>query len=125
MLRWPFWLSIGDGYDDPEEPRDEGQWFAAQGKVAALVMANPGYLRTRDDLDETRLDQLLGNARGQTVVFISDIEHHAGPWRTRGLRTAGTPLGLGALSAVVLLTPVLYRAYGGKLRWRRPVNRHS
>ncbi|MFI5710573.1 hypothetical protein [Kribbella sp. NPDC051620] len=124
-LRWPFSLSIEYGYGNPEEPREEGQWFTAQGKVAVLVMAKPGDLRTRGDLDETPLDQLLGNSTGQTVVFINDIERHAGPWRTRGLRMAGPPLGLGALSAVVLLTPVLYRAFGGKLQWQRPVNRYS
>jgi len=124
-LRWPFPLSIEYGYDDPKDPREEGQWFTAHGKVSVLVLANPGGLRTRRDLDETRVDQLLGGTAGQSVVFINDIEHRAGPWRTRGLRTAGTPLGLGALSTVVLLTPVLYRTYGGKLRWRRPVNRYN
>ncbi|QWZ07815.1 hypothetical protein KRR39_20885 [Nocardioides panacis] len=124
-LRWPFPLSIEYGYTDPAEPREEGQWFTAHGKVSILVMASPGALRTRADLDEARFDQLLGGDTGQTVVFINDTEHGAGPWRTQGLRIAGTPVGLGALSTLVLLTPALHRSFAGKLRWRRPVNRYS
>lgn len=121
-LRWPFPLSVEYGYDDPEVPSDEGQWFSAHSRIAALVMADPGTLRTRGDLDEDRLDGLLGGETSQTVVFINATEFEAGPWRTGGLRLNGTPVGLGALSTMVLTTPAMYRRFAGDLRWRRPVN---
>lgn len=124
-LRWPFPLSIEYGYTDPKQPREEGQWFTAHGKTAILVMTSPGTLRTRADLDEMRCSQLLGGSSNQTVVFINDTERAAGPWRTRGLQMAGTPLGLGSISTLVLLTPDLYRTFARDLRWRRPVNRYS
>lgn len=121
-LRWPFPLSVEYGYDDPNEPREEGQWFSAHGRVAVLVMAHPGDLRTCDLLDEEQLDDLLGGPVSQTVVIINDTEFKAGPWRTRGLRLNATPIGLGALSTIILTTPALYRQFAGDLRWRRPVN---
>lgn len=123
-LRWPFPMSVEYGYEDPEVPREEGQWFTAQGKVTVLVLASPGELRTRGDLEDTRLGK-LGGTEDHTVVFVNDAEHHVGLGRTRGLRVAGTPIGLGALSALVLLTPALYRSFSGKLRWQRPVNRYA
>lgn len=124
-LRWPFPMSVEYGYQDPREPREEGQWFAAQGHVAVLVMSDPGDLRTLADLDDNALDIVVKGAVDQTVVFINDTEFRAGPWRTQGLRMRSTPIGLGALSNLILVTPALYRQFAGDLSWRRPVNRFA
>lgn len=124
-LRWPFPLSIEYGYSDIEEPREEGQWFAAHGHVAVLTMPNPGTLRTRDNLEPELVAALLGPAAGKVIVFINDSEYQAGPWRFKGLPTVGAPLGSGALSTVILLAPALHRAYSTQLNWRRPTTRHS
>lgn len=125
-LRWPFPMSVEYGYENPELPREEGQWFTAQGKVTVLVLASPGELRTRVDLaEDPRIGKLLGGTADHTVVFVNDTERRVGLWRTQGLRMAGTPIGLGALSALALLTPALYRSFSEKLRWQRPVNRYA
>lgn len=120
-LRWPFSMSIEYGYSDIEVPREEGQWFDAHGSVAVLTMSNPGNLKTREDLTPEKVATLLGPSV-QVIVFINDVERNAGPWRFLRLPTVGSPLGLGALSTVVLLSPVLHRAHSGHLRWGRPVN---
>lgn len=118
-FEYPFAGSIEYGYDGTSEPRSEGQWFSALGKVGVIVHSGVvGPIRAAPELalllhewDRAGVHQVLiySNSSDMTSLF---------PYRQLFGDRCDIPQGLSSIAYNVLVATLVFLDFERDLRWR-------
>jgi hypothetical protein len=117
---YPFAGSIEYGFGgDESQPRDEGQWFSALGRVAVVIhsrIADPlevseGLPELLAEWDETGVNRVLlfSNASDMEYLF---------PYRQAFGTRCDVPQGLSSVAYNVLVATLVYMEFREHLRWK-------
>jgi hypothetical protein len=117
---YPFAGSIEYGFgEDVSEPRSEGQWFSAIGRVAVVVHSRiADSIEPADDLPQV-LAEWDDSGVERVLVFsnASDMEHLF-PYRQTFGDRCEVPQGLSSIAYNVLVATLVFLDFQDELRWR-------